>query len=98
MMQFEYQKARDATEAVRLAAANPDVLFLPAYYNDVPLIAQQARRLGLTAPFVGSDAWSTPEIVKLGGADVEGAYFCNHYSTEIATPQAQKFVADLTAK
>ncbi len=87
-----------SAQLTKIRAANPDVLFLPAYYNDVPLIAQQARRLGLTAPFVGSDAWSTPEIVKLGGADVEGAYFCNHYSTEIATPQAQKFVADYTAK
>ena len=87
-----------AAQLTKIRAANPDVLFLPTYYNDVPLITQQARRLGITAPFVGSDTWSTPEIVKLGGADVEGAYFCNHYSTEIATPTAQKFVADYTAK
>lgn len=87
-----------SAQLTKIRAANPDVFFIPAYYNDVPLIAQQARRLGITAPFVGSDAWSTPELVKLGGADVEGAYFCNHYSTEIATPLARKFVADYTAK
>lgn len=87
-----------SAQLTKIRAANPDVFFIPAYYNDVPLIAQQARRLGITAPFVGSDAWSTPEIVKLGGADVEGAYFCNHYSAQIATPAAQKFVADYTAK
>ena len=29
-----------------IKAANPDVLFLPNYYNEVPLQAQQARRLG----------------------------------------------------
>ncbi len=28
MMQFEYREARDAAEAVRLAAANPDVKYL----------------------------------------------------------------------
>jgi branched-chain amino acid transport system substrate-binding protein len=87
-----------SAQLTKIRAANPDVVFLPAYYNDVPLIAQQARRLGITAPFVGSDAWSTPEIIKLGGPDVEGAYFCNHYSAQIATPVAQKFVADYTAK
>ncbi len=87
-----------SAQLTKIRAAAPDVIFLPAYYNDVPLIAQQARRLGITAPFVGSDAWSTPEIIKLGGADVEGAYFCNHYSTEIATPAAKKFVAHYTAK
>ena len=87
-----------SAQLTKIAAANPDVLFLPAYYNDVPLIAQQARRLGITAQFVGSDAWSSPEIIKLGGADVDGAYFCNHYSSQIATDVAQKFVADYKAK
>ncbi len=87
-----------SAQLTKIRAANPDAFFIPAYYNDVPLIAQQARRLGITAPFVGSDAWSTPELVKLGGADVEGAYFCNHYSAQAATPVAQKFVADYTAK
>ena len=74
------------------------MIFLPAYYNDVPLIAQQARRLGIAAQLVGSDAWSSPEIIKLGGADVDDSYFCNHYSSEIATAVAQKFVSDYKAK
>jgi branched-chain amino acid transport system substrate-binding protein len=87
-----------SAQLTKIRAANPDVFFIPAYYNDVTLITQQARRLGLTVPFVGSDTWSTPEIVKLGGADVEGAYFCNHYSTQIATPAARKFVADYEAR
>lgn len=87
-----------SAQLTKIRAANPDVLFLPAYYNDVPLITQQARRLGITATFVGSDAWSTPELIKLAGAGVEGAYLCNHYSPEIATPIAKKFVADYTAR
>jgi branched-chain amino acid transport system substrate-binding protein len=87
-----------SAQLTNIRAANPDVIFLPTYYNDVPLIAQQARRLGITATFVGSDAWSSPEIIKLGGADVEGSYFCNHFSTQIATDEAKQFVADYTAK
>jgi branched-chain amino acid transport system substrate-binding protein len=87
-----------SAQLTKIKAANPEVIFLPAYYNDVPLIAQQARRLGITAQFVGSDAWSSPEIIKLGGVDINGSYFCNHYSTEIATPEAQKFMSDYQAK
>lgn len=87
-----------SAQLTKIRAAQPEVLFIPAYYNDVPLIARQARRLGITATFVGSDAWSTPELIKLGGADVEGAYLCNHYSTEIATPAAEKFVGAYRAK
>jgi len=87
-----------SAQLTKIGAAQPDVIFLPTYYNDVPLIAQQARRLGITAQFVGSDAWSSPEIIKLGGADLEGSYFCNHFSTQIATDEAKKFVSDYTAK
>ena len=87
-----------SAQLTNIREAQPDIIFLPTYYNDVPLIAQQARRLGITVPFIGSDAWSSPEIIKLGGADVDGSYFCNHFSTQIATDEAKKFVADYTAK
>lgn len=87
-----------SAQLTKIKAANPDVIFLPIYYNDAPLVAQQARRLGITVPFVGSDAWSSPELIKLGGEEIEGSYFCNHYSTEIATPVAKKFVEDYRAK
>ncbi len=87
-----------SAQLTKIKSSNPEVIFLPAYYNDVPLIAQQARRLGITAQFVGSDAWSSPELIKLGGADIEGSFFCNHYSTQIATPIAQKFMTDYQAK
>lgn len=87
-----------SAQLTKLKATNPEVIFLPAYYNDVPLIAQQARGLGITAQFVGSDAWSSPELIKLGRDAIEGSFFCNHYSTQIATPVAQKFMADYKAK
>lgn len=87
-----------SAQLTNIRKAQPDIIFLPTYYNDVPLIAQQARRLGINVPFIGSDAWSSPEIIKLGGADVDGSYFCNHFSTQIATDEAKKFVTDYTAK
>lgn len=101
MVAFETYTTGDrdfSAQLTKIKAANPEVIFLPAYYNDVPLVIEQARRLGITSQFVGSDAWSSPEIIKLGGKNLEGAYFCNHYSTEIATPKAQKFMADYKAR
>ena len=29
---------------------------------------------------------------------MDGSYFCNHFSTQIATDEAKKFIADYTAK
>jgi len=81
-----------------IKAANPDVLFLPNYYNEVPLQAQQARRLGLTMPIIGSDSWGSEEILRLGGQDLEGSFFSTHYAADIATETAQKFIREYEAK
>ena len=82
-----------SAQLTKIQSAKPDVVFLPAYYNDVGLIAQQARRQGIDGILIGSDAWSSPELVKLAQGAVEGAYFANHYSTDIATPVAREFIA-----
>ena len=82
-----------SAQLTKIQSANPDVIFLPAYYNDVGLIAQQARRQGLNQTLIGSDAWSSPELVKLSQGSVEGSYFANHYAPDIATPAAREFIA-----
>ena len=81
-----------SAQLTKIKSANPDVIFLPAYYNDVGLIAQQAHRAGITQPLVGSDAWSSPELIKLSNGTAEGDYFANHYASDIATPTAKKFI------
>ena len=95
-MAFETYTTGDrdfSAQLTKIQSANPEVIFLPAYYNDVGLIAQQARRQGLNQTLIGSDAWSSPELVKLAQGSVEGAYFANHYAADIATPTAREFIA-----
>ena len=87
-----------SSQLTKIKAANPDVLFLPNYYNEVPLQVQQARRLGLTCAIIGSDSWGSDELLKLGGKDLEGCFFSTHYAPDIATPEAQKFIKEYEAK
>jgi branched-chain amino acid transport system substrate-binding protein len=87
-----------SAQLTKIKGANPDVLFLPNYYNEVPLQAQQARRLGLTSAIIGSDSWGSDELLKLGGKDLEGCFFSTHYAPDIATEKAQKFIKDYEAK
>lgn len=81
-----------SSQLTRIVRASPKVLFLPNYYSEVPLQIQQARRLGFAGDFLGSDGWGSPEIIKLGGSDMEGQFFSTHYAPDIATPTAQKFI------
>ncbi len=75
-----------------IKADNPQVIFLPAYYTEAPLIIRQARQLGITAPFVGGDGWDSPELIEVGGSSVEGSYFSNHFSEQSKDPRVVAFV------
>ena len=87
-----------SAQLTKIKRAGPDVIFLPNYYSEVPLQVQQAHRLGIKAPFVGSDSWGSDELVKLAGADVEGYYFSTHYAADAATPAATRFIKAYKAK
>lgn len=78
--------------------SKPDVLYLPDYYNDVGLIAKQARELGYKGPMVGADGWDSPELAKIAGDAVNDGYFTNHYSDMDTRPIVQDWVKKYKAK
>lgn len=82
----------------KIKASRADVLFLPNYYNEVPLQIQQARQQGLKGMIVGSDSWGSEEILTLGKDIMNGLYFTTHYAPDMATEKAKKFIADYEAK
>jgi branched-chain amino acid transport system substrate-binding protein len=82
----------------RLQAAAPEVLFIPGYYSDVAVIAKQSKEIGLKATLLGGDGWDSPELTKIGGDAIEGAYFSNHYSVDDQDPKVQEFVKTYQAK
>ena len=62
----------------KVKASNPDVIFMPDYYNDVALIARQARDLGINQLLLGGDGWPSDNLIQLAGNALEGCMFINH--------------------
>jgi len=87
-----------SAQLTAVKADNPDIIFLPAYYTEAPLIIRQARQLGITVPFIGGDGWDSPELVAVGGPAVEGCYFSNHFSNQSTDPKVVEFVKAYRAK
>lgn len=85
-------------QLTKIKDANPDVIFLPNYYSEVPLQIQQGKRLGIDVPFLGSDSWGSSELISLCGKDCEGYYFSTHYAADNATPVAKEFIDSYQAK
>jgi len=87
-----------SSQLTAIKAGNPQVIFLPAYYTEAPLIIRQARQLGIMAPFIGGDGWDSPELIAVGGNAVEGCYFSNHFSNQSTDPQVVTFVQSYRKK
>ena len=77
----------------KIKAINPEVIYLPGYYEEVGLIAKQSREMGLNVPIVGGDGWDSPKLVEIGGAaGMNNTFFTNHYSPEDTSAASKKFV------
>jgi branched-chain amino acid transport system substrate-binding protein len=87
-----------SAQLTKIKGLAPDGLYIPGYYTEVGTIARQARRLGITVPMMGGDGWESPELHKIGGADVVGSYFSNHFAHDNPTPNAKKFIDAYQAK
>ncbi|KJR47625.1 Branched-chain amino acid ABC transporter, amino acid-binding protein [Desulfosporosinus sp. I2] len=81
----------------RIKASNPEIVFVPGYYNEVGLIIKQARELGIQVPFVGGDGWDSAKLPELAGpANLNGTYFVNHMWAD--DPATKPFVEAYKAK
>lgn len=77
----------------RIKSLNADVVFLPAYYEEVGKIVKQARELGITLPFLGTDGWDDPKVVEIASASaLNNTFFSNHYSSQDNDPDVVKFI------
>lgn len=77
----------------RLKSANPDFIFVPAYYEEVGLIVKQAREAGLNVPFMGGDGWDSPKLLDIAGKDaLNNTFITNHYSSGDPSDKIQGFV------
>lgn len=83
----------------RIKTLNPEVIWVPGYYDEVGKIVKQAREMGITAPMMGGDGWDAPQLVEIAGKDaLNNTFISNHYSSEDPDPKVKKFVDAFKAK
>ncbi|MFP5247177.1 MAG: ABC transporter substrate-binding protein [Thermoanaerobaculia bacterium] len=80
------------SQLTAIKAANPEVIFVPGYYNDIGQIAIQARDLGMRQPLAGGDGWESPKLIEIGGKALEGCFYSNHYFPGDPNPIVRDFV------
>lgn len=77
----------------KIAAAKPEAIYVPGYYEEVGKICKQARELGINVPIIGGDGWDSPKLAEIAGAAaLNNTYFTNHYSPDATGEASKKFV------
>lgn len=75
----------------KIAAEEPDVLFLPDYIAKVGVILSQVEELGMDVVAIGGDGWDGIEADY--AAVAEGHYFANHYAKTDSSQVVQDFIS-----
>jgi branched-chain amino acid transport system substrate-binding protein len=91
----EYQDADTEyrSQLTSIKAKDPDVIYIPDYYNKNGAMAKQARTVGLTRQaLLGGDGWDSPKIYDIGKDAINNSYFTNHYAPMDKNPVVSKFV------
>ena len=77
----------------KIKTMNPEVLYVPGYYEEVGKIVKQARELGMNLPIVGGDGWDSPKLAEIAGAGpLNNTFFTNHYSPDDTSEASKAFV------
>lgn len=80
------------SQLTSIKSTAPQAVFVPGYYTEVGLIARQARELGLTVPFLGTDGWDSSKTVEIGGDAVNNSYYSTAFATDDPEPKVQQFI------
>ena len=80
-------------QLTKIKQARPDALVEWSRYAEGALIAQQIQDLGMgSIPHIGSDGFSQPQYIDLGGAAVEGVYYTAHWDISNPDPTSKAWV------
>jgi len=63
------------TLLTKIAAQNPDAIYLPGYVAEIANIFRQARELDIRTRFIGVNSLHDPKLIELAGAAAESAVF-----------------------
>ncbi|MFW5722046.1 MAG: ABC transporter substrate-binding protein [Desulfohalobiaceae bacterium] len=86
-----------SSQMTSIVMSGADVLFVPQYYNEVPLIVQAAKEMGWNKPIMGSDSWGSGDLMGLCGDACKGYYFSTHYAAAGAKGATKAFIDDYKA-
>jgi len=87
------------TQLVRIRNNNPEVLFIPGYYQEVANILRQMKDLNLKIQILGVNSFYDERLIQLAGEQTEGIIFTYpSYDSNSDDETIQAFVRNYSAR
>lgn len=80
----------------KILLPNPEVIFIPDYYDNAGKIIKRLREIGYKGTFIGSDGWDSLEFFSYAENNAFNSFFVNHYSYKDPRKINQLFVKNFT--
>ncbi len=82
----------------KVVASGAEILFVPGYPPELPLIIRQAQVVGFQGRLCGADGWDNPAVIEQSGDNIIDCFLVGAFSPEDKRPEVQRFVAAAKAE
>jgi len=87
------------TQLTKIRNSNPEVLFIPGYYQEISLILRQMKDMSLNIQILGVNSFFDERLIQLAGEQAEGIIFTYpSYDSDSDDKNIQAFVKNYSSK
>lgn len=93
IQEFQKGQADFKAQLTKIASLKPDAVFCSALYEEGAVILAQARKMGLSVPFVGGNGFNSPKVIEIAKGAAEGLIVATPWFGEKNDPKVKAFSA-----
>lgn len=93
---FQLGQSDYKAQLTKIKNTEPDLVLASALYNEGAVILDQARKMGIDVPVVGSNGFNSPEIAKIAGEAANGLVVATPWFAEKDDEAVKTFVDKYT--
>jgi branched-chain amino acid transport system substrate-binding protein len=93
VQEFQKGQADYKAQLTKIASLAPDAVLCSALYNEGGVILAQARKMGLSVPFVGGNGFNSPKVIEIAKEAAEGLIVATPWFGEKNDPKVKAFAA-----
>jgi len=92
---YQQKDTNFGSQLVRIKKSAAEIIFVPGYPPEVPLIIQQAKVVGFPGRLCGADGWDSQAVLDNSGPNIEGCFLVGAFSPQDSRAVVQAFVRDM---